>query len=175
MSQNRWCHAERLFWKLAERYKLAGNWVHQAPRERSLSLGTLFVMRLKPAPAREDHPEDVQRVMAKKKCWKFWNFQKFWNSEIFWKLNSVRTQILLFVNTSRSESKPSTCCSFNTVYNMLCVFCVVEISGKMFLRSVAQTGLRFFGAWGASKLHVKLRSSSKDSATPPSWCPPSPE
>ena len=80
MSQNRWCNAERLKcgW-----YKLAENCVHQAPRERSLCLGTSFLMRLKPAPAREEHPEDVQRVMAKKKCWKFWNFQKFWNSENF--------------------------------------------------------------------------------------------
>ena len=59
------------------RYKLAGNWVHPAPRERSLSLGTSFLMRLKPAPPREGHPEDVQRVMAKKSAENFENFKKF--------------------------------------------------------------------------------------------------
>ena len=36
-------------------------------------------MRLKPAPPREDHPEDVQRVMAKKSAE---NFEIFINFEI---------------------------------------------------------------------------------------------
>ena len=40
-------------------YKLAENWVHPAPQKRSLSLGTSFVMRLKPGASREEHSEDV--------------------------------------------------------------------------------------------------------------------
>ena len=62
-------------------YKLAENWVHQAPRERSLCLGTSFVMRLKGEAWRETHPEDVQRVMAKKNVLKILKIPEIWNSE----------------------------------------------------------------------------------------------